>query len=37
MAVSEIRVGEKYLLDIDAFKKVAEGEYLYGKKLFVNN
>lgn len=30
MAVLEIRVGEKYLLDIDAFKKVSNNNYLYG-------
>lgn len=33
MAVLEIRVGEKYLLDIDAFKKVSNNNYLYGIHL----
>lgn len=33
MAVSEIRVGEKYLLDIDAFKKITNNASLYGIAL----
>lgn len=33
MAVSEIRIGEKYILDIDAFKKITDNDYLYGISL----